>query len=570
MTEHDDNFIKNSRNAFLADRGPTLADVRGAILADATLDTVTRRDLVSALTRIEIHTERPLSLIPATASAVRELFAKINPVQMRVSAKSYRNIRSNAGRAVRLHGGVPKRITRRVPIAESWTALLSKIEVVHIRHSLHRLAAFCSQMQISPASVTQETLIGFYEALMAEEMIKDPRRLAKSTANAWCRCGRKVKGWPAVRLEALFKTTPYTFLLNAFPESFQSEVAAWTERVTNPDPFDIDAPARALRPATVAARVLGIRRFASALIHRGDLTAGDVTSISVLLDPELFKSACRFLIERVGGRPTASVHDLANAMRYLGQHWCKLDDDPLATLEGICKRLDPGKSTGLSETKRQRLAQFDDPRNVRIFLSFPANQMTRAKSIGNPLRAAKCVERAMMVSILTNCCLRQQTLRMLELSDFRRVTTGDGEKLVLLIPAEKVKNNRQLEFELTEETASILDSYLKEHRPLLPGSDNTYLLPGETGGMRSKSSVQESISSVFLKETGLTINPHLIRDIVAKILVERDPAAYGAVTTLLGHASDSTTRAHYLGSETKAAGKYLDGIMRKARSRDEK
>ena len=115
-----------------------------------------------------------------------------------------------------------------------------------------------------------------------------------------------------------------------------------------------------------------------------------------------------------------------------------------------------------------------------------------------------------------------------------------------------------------DETADILGLYLDKHRPLLPGSDSPYLIPGQNGGIRSKSCIEEVISSAFLKETGLIINPHLIRDIVGKIVVERDPAAYGALTTVLGHSTDATTRAHYLGSETKAAGRYLDGIIRKA------
>ena len=196
--------------------------------------------------------------------------------------------------------------------------------------------------------------------------------------------------------------------------------------------------------------------------------------------------------------------------------------------------------------------------------------MEKAKTINNPMRAAKCVERALMVALLINCCLRQQTLRLLELSDFRQARTGDGNRCVLLIPPEKVKNRRQLEFELTDETASILDIFLRDYRPLLPGSEGPYLIPGATGGVRSKSSVEEAISSALLKEIGLTVNPHLIRDIIAKTLVERDPSAYGAVTTLLGHASDITTRAHYLGSETKAAGRYLDGIISKVRSGEER
>jgi integrase len=54
------------------------------------------------------------------------------------------------------------------------------------------------------------------------------------------------------------------------------------------------------------------------------------------------------------------------------------------------------------------------------------------------------------------------------------------------------------------------------------------------------------------------MNPHLFRHVIAKIAVEADPGAYFAVSRVLGHASMTTTMGHYLGTESKAAGKHLD------------
>lgn len=569
MTDHDSDFIKKSRTVFLIDRGPTLEDVRDALHADANVDPVRKRDMLSALSRIEAHAGRALGAIPATATAVRELFQDLSPARMGVSDKRYRNIRSSMVAAVREYGGAPKPITTRIPLSADWKVLRDGIPVPHVRQGLNWLGAFCSHMGIAPSEVSQSTLEGLYAALESEEMVKHPRKVLKGVITNWNRCAREVAGWPRVRLETLNKTKPYTFPLESFPESFRQEVGDWVERVSNPDPLDLDAPVRPLRGDTVDARIHGIRRFASALVHRGDLLPDEITSIALLLEPERFKSACRFLIERVGGEPTESVQNLANAMRHIGKHWCKLDETTLNVLDALCKRLEPEQKTGLSDKKLARLRQFEDPRNVYKLLSFPANQIAKARTLKNPMRASKCTERALMVAILIQCCLRQKTLRMLELSDFHRVKTGSGERWLLFIPAHKVKNRRPLEFELTDETAAILDLYLETYRPVLPGCEGTYLIPGPNRGMRSKTSVQDAISSALLRETGLAINPHLIRDIIAKIIVERDPAAYGAVTTLLGHATDATTRGHYLGSETKAAGRYLDGVLRKIRSGDD-
>ena len=53
--------------------------------------------------------------------------------------------------------------------------------------------------------------------------------------------------------------------------------------------------------------------------------------------------------------------------------------------------------------------------------------------------------------------------------------------------------------------------------------------------------------------------------IIAKIIVERDPSMYAAVSRHLGHRSMSTTLASYLGTETAAASRKLNQLLREAR-----
>jgi hypothetical protein len=109
-----------------------------------------------------------------------------------------------------------------------------------------------------------------------------------------------VPSWPQVGLSSPFKQEPYTLALGAFPLSFQEEVVAWKQRMEDPDPLDEEAPARALRPATVEHRVSGFRQFASALVHTGHLEIKEITSLRVLFQPEAFKAALRFFLERTG------------------------------------------------------------------------------------------------------------------------------------------------------------------------------------------------------------------------------------------------------------------------------
>ena len=80
--EMNDRFIENSRDVFRTSLGPTLLDVRDAVATDDTLAPIPRRDMLSALNRIETHLAKPLITIPATASAVRDVFSSLNPVTM--------------------------------------------------------------------------------------------------------------------------------------------------------------------------------------------------------------------------------------------------------------------------------------------------------------------------------------------------------------------------------------------------------------------------------------------------------------------------------------------------------
>ena len=135
--------------------------------------------------------------------------------------------------------------------------------------------------------------------------------------------------------------------------------------------------------------------------------------------------------------------------------------------------------------------------------------------------------------------------------------------------AAEVKNGQALEFELQPETLALLDLFLAEHRPQLPGSDGPYLFPGQDGGPKSDNAMREAVSEPLKKHCGLTVSPHLYRHVIAKIVVERDPGMYVAVSRHLGHRSMSTTLGSYLGTETRAASRRLNRMLVEARDNPE-
>ena len=146
----------------------------------------------------------------------------------------------------------------------------------------------------------------------------------------------------------------------------------------------------------------------------------------------------------------------------------------------------------MGRRNRDRLEQFDDPENVRRLLAFPEAEAARALRKANPFRRAKGIERALAVSLLIFTGLRIKNLRHIRhASDIRRV----NGRAVLKVDAAEVKNGEALEFELQPETLALLDRFLAEHRPQLPGSDGPYLFPGQDGGPKSDNAMREAVSA---------------------------------------------------------------------------
>lgn len=560
MKHNDPDFLRRSRQAFLSGAPLSLQDIRDRVAAGAA--GTDRRDTLSALDALARAYGRDLATIKAAPTTVRTLLASRTAAELGLSDKRYANIRSAVAGAIRRFGEAPAPITRRVPFAPPWDNLLDRIETHHHRAGLHRLACFCSFMGITPEEVDRDTLLGFYEALEAEELVKQPRRLLKHTIALWNICQRSVAGWPDITASSPFEHDIVVLPIGTFPASFRHDLEAWQRRVSDPDPFDPHAPRRALRPPTVKGQLAILLRVASALVRSAVLKPDEITGLAALVDVERFKAALRFfLARRPDGKPNSYIRAIANTLRHVAVHHCRVDPATQAELARLCDRLDPHEPRQMSARNRGRLRQFDAPDAVARLLGFPEAEMQRGLAQANPLRAAKCFERALAVALLIHCSLRIANLRTINIStDLCRV----GRRWLLAIDASRVKNGQPLDFELPDEVGRLLETYLRDYRPRLAGGDGPYLFPGSDGGPRPYSTMYTDVVDTLRKRAGLLVNPHLMRHAVAKIVVERDPGLAFAVSRQLGHKRLDMTMQHYLGTETRAAGRQINRLLTRA------
>lgn len=555
--------IEGTTRIFRPEGAITLANV--AERAAAELDGLARRDTASAFRTLAGRLQVDLASVPPTPAAVRSLIGGLTPGDLGVSPKRLANLRSLIVRAVERFGMRRQVATRAAPLEPAWSGLLARATPKHYRHGLNRFAVYCSAMPIAPDEVRPEILVGFHEALVAECFVKEPRRILKHTIALWNHCMRTIEGWSQVRLASPFTREPDTLPLDAFPEGFRADVDRWIARVTVIDPLNRDAPSRPLRPTTVKSYIMLFRRFGSALVRREVLPIECITGIAVFFEGKHFEEGLRhFLPNPKETNPYA--YWVATKLLHVARHYVRISQPELAPLQGLVRRLDPRRPRGMSRRNRDRLEQFDEPDVIRKFLTFPAAEKARALASKSPIRRAKGMERALAVSFLIHTGLRIQNLRSLRLDrNIRR--TGRG--VFVELQSEEMKNEIDLTLELPPETVDLLDCFISDHRPLLEGHDGPHLFPGKTGGPRSDGAMRQAITPPLKRHAGITANPHLFRHATSKIVVERNPEMYVAVSRRLGHRSINTTLGSYLGTETRAASRHINRLLDEARDKPE-
>lgn len=209
MYKSKDDFEARSRQAFLQGAPMSLADLRATVAAK--MQGTSRRDALSAFDSVERLFGLELSTVLASPRPVRELLASKTAAQLRVSEKRYANIRSSISAALRSYADPIAQITARVPIAPEWAALLARIDGPTYQKALHRLACFCSHMEIKPQRVNRKILLGFFAAMLAEEVIKNPKQLLKHTIAHWNMCKQRTQGWPDFKLASPFGAKCHCF-----------------------------------------------------------------------------------------------------------------------------------------------------------------------------------------------------------------------------------------------------------------------------------------------------------------------------------------------------------------------
>jgi integrase len=397
-------------------------------------------------------------------------------------------------------------------------------------------------------------LLDLHRVIVEGSFQNRPEHVVSNAIKTWNRMREEIEGWPDITLSPLPPKRPrWTSPIESFPESFQGDVAAWIDRLENPDLLDATGPSKPLRPSTIAHRRFQIQETASALVLSGK-PREEITELAILVDLENLKAALRWMMARFDGKPTEAIKGLAVGLQAIAAHHVQVGDDHLAEIKGIVKRL--GRDAeGLREKNRQRLLQLEDPNNMAKLLHLPAALVSKSNKLAaqKPRRAALMLQAALAIEIELNTPMRVGNLASLNLERHLR-PLGRGRKRTthVHLPPAEVKNAKALDYEWGTDLTALLELYLAEARPVLLGQPSDYLFPAMDGGHKGSTHLSRLISDTIREHTGLEINAHLFRSIAGKIHSLVQPGDMATLSYVLND-SLKTVMKSYAQFERRAA-----------------
>ena len=217
---------------------------------------------------------------------------------------------------------------------------------------------------------------------------------------------------------------------------------------------------------------------------------------------------------------------------------------------------------------RARLRQFDDPENLRRLIDLPDAILARLpKSEAVSYADAVRLQSALAVAVFLVAPMRIKNLAGLRL-DRHLVLTRVGGVRHIVIPAAEVKNHEALTFEVSDHVGKLLDAYLTRGRPVLASDAAGFLFPARQGGAKTPAQLAAQIKRTIAQETGIDLNAHAFRHLVATLFLRENPGEYETTKQLLGHKILATTVKAYCGVEQSDALRRLDALIDRHRNKD--
>ena len=149
----------------------------------------------------------------------------------------------------------------------------------------------------------------------------------------------------------------------------------------------------------------------------------------------------------------------------------------------------------------------------------------------------------LMIGLLALRPLRRRTFSLIRV---RRHLRRVGDEWRMIFAGSETKSGRPFEASVPDRIVPFLERYLREVRPMYPAAaQHDGLWCSTKGGPLTDKAIYRIITDRTRAAFGQPVHPHLFRACAATTIAILEPARIGVARDLLGHASISTTHAHY-------------------------
>ncbi|MFM9938679.1 MAG: hypothetical protein ACKVP7_04185 [Hyphomicrobiaceae bacterium] len=436
-----------------------------------------------------------------------------------------------------------------------WATIAALVTDEYRLASVQCMMRYGSAQNTSPEQFDDEASASLLVALVNERLNGNPPTIHQNAVRCsnWLRT--HVLGWSVPHLTPPRYGRHYIEKWEKLPRWCKEITAAFLDRSTTADPFDLSRPMKAWRPATIKTYETLLRRYFSIAQQVYD----DLDRPREWRDVANFAFAepiLKWLIARNDGKRGQVM--AANIAVLLAQLANTLDgkeklapDQKAANgsianeLLQLASRLNTSK--GLSQKARSRVSPFKDEANLSKLILFPfglARQIARSKWKRRKL--ALLAQWAMALMLLTFCALRISTLSRLSDRHLRWSKPGRRGDLTLELEGEMLKNGEPATVPVPRECAQLIKLFCDAYRPALFNRETEFLFPSEKSKTsKSPGLLSTQLSKLVRSRLGMEVNPHLYRHLVHIVILRRFPGAYAMVSRVLIHRSLQTAVQNY-------------------------
>lgn len=542
----------------------TLANVILAVTRRNDLADTRRRDLQSAVKRVAELLGNELTAIPLDIPAIGAGLAKVSPVAVGMSIKTFANLRANFMAAVKISGLLRFPPTPKFALAPAWSELIAKLPNQRCKIGVSSLARFASAKGTPPDQIDDLVIEDFIASVRSCSLHRKPNDLHRQTTKIWNEIvlhvpGSGLKPVTVPSFRAPVQRVDATML----PGSFREDVAAHLQWCECNDVFAADARTRPLSARSIALRRNQIHAAVTALVASGQ----DPASIKLLADlvtPEAFKNILRHRHTAVEGKSNSFNTYLAMALVSIAREWVKIEDTVLLALKKMMSKL-PKLPSGLTNKNKSFLRQFDDPKAFVRLAKLPCTLWREVKRESKPnFRTLAKAQAALGIAVEIYMPIRLQNLASLAFGVHLFLKDDVRSTSSLELSAEEVKNGMPMGFDIPPFLAKMLIEYRDHIAPLVIGKRPERLFVNVDGSLKSPETVAWLISTNAYRRAGVVLSVHQFRHLLAAIALDADPGNFEAVKQALGHKNLRTTTGFYTGVDSRRAARHHQRLIDKA------